>query len=132
MLLGKLILCISALVLILYGIVSLVDPAIPAGLAGLVISNGDGYAEIASMYGGLQIGLGLFCLMAVRRPEYYRAGLALLIILIGAVALARLLGVLITEATITSYTWGALIYECTTATIAALALSKSTKSIMPE
>lgn len=132
MLLGKLILCLSALVLILYGIVSLVAPAIPAGLAGLVINNGDGYAEIASMYGGLQIGFGLFCAMAALKPEFYRAGLALLVIVIGAVALARLLGVLITEDTLTSYTWGALIYECTTATIAALALSKSKTPILTE
>jgi len=132
MLLGKLILCISALVLIAYGIVSLVDPAIPSGLAGLVINSGDGYAEITSMYGGLQIGFGLFCAMAALKPEFYRAGLALLVIAIGAVALARTLGVLITKEAVTSYTWGALIYECTTASIAALALSKSKKPIQPE
>lgn len=125
MLLGKLVLWISALVLILYGLVSLVDPTIPAGLAGLVIENGDGYAEIASMYGGLQIGFGLFCLMAVLRPNYFRAGLALLAVVLGSVALARLLGELITADTITSYTWATLVYECCTATIATLALRKS-------
>lgn len=129
MLLGKFTLGTSALVLMAYGIVSLIAPTIPAGLAGLVIDNGDGYAEIVAMYGGLQIGFGVFCLLAVLRHEYYRAGLASLVIVIGAVGLARFLGALITPDVITTYTWGALLYECTTATIAAIALSKSKKAI---
>ena len=125
MLMGKLILSASALVLIAYGFMSLIAPTLPAGLAGLVISNGDGFAEIGAMYGGLQIGLGLYCLLAVLRPEYYRAGLVLLVTVIGSVALARSLGALITADTLTTYTWGALLYEYTTAIIATVALRKS-------
>ena len=41
MLLGKTILGISALVFIAYGLVSLASPAIPSGLAGLEMRNGD-------------------------------------------------------------------------------------------
>lgn len=122
--LGRTILWVSAVVFIAYGLVSLISPAVPAGFAGLVMSNGDAFAEVGAMYGGLQTGIGLFCLMAVIRQEYYRAGLALLVTGIGALALARLISVLISTDTVTFYTWGALTYELITMTLAAVALSQ--------
>ena len=124
MLLGKTLLGVSALVFIGYGLVSLVSPAIPAGFAGLVISNGDAFAEIGAMYGGLQTGLGLFCALALVKPEFYRSGLILLLIAIGSLALARLVSVLITTDPVTSYSYGALGYEFTTAALALAALVK--------
>ena len=93
--LGKVVLLVSALVFIGYGLISLIDPAVPAGLAGLVISNGNAYAEIGAMYGGLQTGIGIFCLLAVIRPDYYRGGLAVLAIGVGTLAAVRLFTVLV-------------------------------------
>ena len=58
--LGKTILGVSALILISYGAVCLISPATPAAFAGLIISNGDAFAEVGAMYGGLQTGLGRF------------------------------------------------------------------------
>jgi hypothetical protein len=118
---GKFILWLSAFVFIAYGLVGIAAPAIPAGFAGLVMGSGDAYAEISSMYGGLQTGLGAFCLLAATRADYYRAGLALLALGIGAVGVTRLLAALITVEPVTAYTWGASAYEITTAVIAALA-----------
>ena len=124
MLLGKTLLGVSAFVFMGYGLVSLVSPAIPAGFAGLVISNGDAFAEIGAMYGGLQTGLGLFCALALVKPEFYRSGLILLLIAIGSLALARLVSVLITTDPVTSYSYGALGYASTTAALALAALVK--------
>ncbi|MDO8909351.1 MAG: DUF4345 family protein [Pseudohongiella sp.] len=118
---GKIILWVSALVFIAYGLVSLIAPAVPAGFAGLIISNGNAYAEISSMYGGLQTGIGLFCLLAAIRPEYYRGGLALLTIGIGALTIARFIGFVVTPDSVTAYTYGALVYEFLTATLGAIA-----------
>lgn len=130
---GKSILWVSALVFIAYGLVSLFAPAIPARFAGLVISNGDAFAEIGAMYGGLQTGVGLFCLLAVLRSEFYRGGLALLAIGIGSLAIARSISALIAVDDLTIYTWGALAYEYATAIIAAIALRKTTTLIeLPE
>lgn len=123
--LGKTILAISCLVFITYGLVSLVAPAVPAGFAGLTMSNGDAYAEIGAMYGGLQTGVGLFCLLALIRAEYYRAGLVLLVIGIGALAAARLISALLTTDLLTAYTWGALVYELITVAVAGIALRQS-------
>jgi len=123
-LLGKSILGISAFVFIAYGLASLVSPDLPAGLAGLVMSNGDAYAEIGGMYGGLQTGMGLCCLLALLKPGYYRAGLALLVVVIGALALARSASLLRAMDGATLYTYGALCYEFATASLAALALRR--------
>ena len=74
------------------------------------------------MYGGLQTGLGLFCALAALRSEYYQAGLILLVLGIGSLALARLISLLASIDPVTAYTYGALTYEMATAIIAAVAL----------
>lgn len=122
MLLGKSVLGISTLVFIGYGLISLVSPAIPAGYAGLSMNNGDAFAEIGAMYGGLQTGVGLFCCLALLNRKYYRSGLALLVIAISALALARLISLLVAPDPLTAYTYGALGYEFVTAVLALTAL----------
>ena len=124
MLLGKTILSASAVVFICYGLVSLVSPAIPSGFAGLTMNNGDAFAEIGAMYGGLQTGIGLFCLMAALKTEFYRAGLLLLIVGVGSLAIARLVSLLITADPVSAYTYGATLYEFTTASLATAAFLK--------
>ena len=119
---GKFILWTSALVLVGYGLVGLVSPNIPVGFAGLEISTGDAFAEVGAMYGGLQTGLGLFCTLAALRSEYYQAGLMLLVLAIGSLALARLISLLVSIDPVTAYTYGAIMYEVATAIIAAVAL----------
>ena len=119
---GKFILWTSALLFVGYGLVGLVSPGIPAGFAGLEIGTGDAFAEVGAMYGGLQTGLGLFCALAALRSEYYQAGLILLVLGIGSLALARLISLLASIDPVTAYTYGALTYEMATAIIAAVAL----------
>lgn len=122
---GKIILAVSAVVFVTYGVISLVSPAVPAGFAGLIMTNGDAFAEIGSMYGGLQTGVGLYCLLAFVKSEYYRGGLAILVIGIGMLAVARLISALATDDPLSAYTWGALMYEFITVFLAGLALRRS-------
>jgi hypothetical protein len=86
------------------------------------MTNGDAYAEIGAMYGGLQTGFGLFCLLAAIRPALYRAGLTLLVLAIGSLALGRLYSALIASDPVGGYTYGALCFEFAVAVLAALAL----------
>ena len=58
--------------------------------AGLGILTGDGYVELGAMYGGLQIGFGIFCIMAALKQDLYRPGLTVLVVVIGGLALGRL------------------------------------------
>ncbi len=122
MMLGKSVLCISALIFTAYGLAGVISPEIPAGFAGLEMPSGDAYAEIGAMYGGLQTGIGLFCLLAVLRPSYYQAGLMLLVLAIGFLAMARLYSALAAPAPVGLYTIGAVAYESVTALLAGIAL----------
>ena len=123
--LGKVVLWISAVVFISYGLTCLFWPNVPASYAGLIMSNGNAIAEIGAMYGGLQTGFGIFCLLAALNPNFYKSGLVALVLCIGLLALARIYSTLVITDPVSSYTWGAMIYEFATAAAAALALRKA-------
>ena len=95
MLVSRMILGVSALILMTYGLLCLVSPELPAEYSGLKISNGDAFAEIGAMYGGLQTGLGLFFLLGTAKRE-----------------------------AVTAYTYGALGYELVTTCLALIALRR--------
>lgn len=120
--LGKCVLWFTAVLFIAYGVACFFSPQLPADYAGLILSNGDAYAEAGAMYGGLQMGFGLFCALAAVRREYFRAGLLLVALCIGLLALGRLYSSLTGVSAIGPYTYGALAYEWATAMLAALAL----------
>ena len=122
--LGKIILWVSGVIFASYGMVCFLSPEVPAGYAGLVLSNGDAYAEIGAMYGGLQFGVGLFCILAAVRADLYRAGLLLLVIGIGFLAVGRLINAWDADWMVGGYTWGAMAYEFLTAILAAVALRR--------
>jgi hypothetical protein len=123
--LGKVLLWVSAITFIAYGLACLVSPAIPAELAGIAMNSGDAFAEIGAMYGGLQTGFGVFCLLGALRQEFHRPALVSLLLLVGSLALARLYSTLTGDEAVGRYTYGALAFEFTTAILAAVALRKS-------
>ena len=119
--LGKIILWISAIAFISYGLACLFNPALPAEYAGLGILTGDGYAELGAMYGGLQTGFGIICLIGARSDTLRQPMLLVLAIVIGALATGRLYSILTGSGEVGFYTWGATAYEFVTALIAAIA-----------
>lgn len=120
--LGKIVLWLAGLIFASYGIACFLNPELPAGYAGLNISNGDAFAEMGAMYGGLQFGLGAFCILATLRRDLYRPALTVLVLLIGCLGLARLITAWDADWMVGVYTWGALAFELTTASLAGLAL----------
>ena len=123
--LGKIVLWVSSFSFISYGLICLFSPDVPAHYAGLNMTNGNAIVEIGAMYGGLQTGFGLFCLLAALNSNFYKPGLVLLVLCIGTLALARIYSTLIITDPVSAYTWGAMIYEFATAILAALALRKT-------
>lgn len=123
--LGKVILWISAFAFIGYGLACLFAPSLPTSYAGLAMTTGDAYAEIGAMYGGLQIGFGVFCLLGAMRNEYFRPALTSVLLLVGGLALARLYSSATSIDPVASYTHGALVFEFAIATLAGLALKNS-------
>ena len=123
--LGKILLWVSAIVFIAYGVACLISPEIPASYAGLAMNNGDAFAEMGAMYGGLQTGFGVFCLLGALKQEFHRPALVSLLLLVGSLALARLYSTLTGDEPVGAYTHGALAFELTTAILAAVALRKA-------
>jgi hypothetical protein len=122
--LGKFVLWLSASVFIAFGLACLISPALPAGYAGLDFITGDAMPEIGAMYGGLQIGFGVFCLLGALKADYYRPALMLLLVCIGGVALSRCYWAVSGEMAVSGYTYGAMAYEYATAILAAIALRR--------
>jgi hypothetical protein len=122
--LGKILLIASGLIFGAYGIACFVSPELPAGYAGLEITSGDAFAEIGAMYGGLQFGFGVFCLLCGLRADMQRAGLTLLLLAIGCLAFARLYSAWDADWLVGGYTWGAFAYETLTAVLAGVALKR--------
>jgi uncharacterized protein DUF4345 len=123
--LGRVLLWVSALVFIAYGLACLYSPLLPAGYAGLTLSNGDAYAEMGAMYGGLQLGFGVFCLMGALRMDFRGPALTALVLLVGGLAVSRLYFTATGDEPVAGYTYGALVFEWLTAGLAALALKKT-------
>lgn len=105
-----------------YGLACAWDPELPARLAGLEILDGDGFAEMGAMYGGLQLGVGIFCIFAGLKPPLQRGALLLLLLGIGLLAAFRGLSALRSEDFISSYTWGALAFETVVTAVSAALL----------
>lgn len=120
--LGKILLWVSAIGFAGYGIACLLDPGLPTGYAGLAMLNGDGRAEVGAMYGGLQTGFGVFCLLGALRGELFRPALLALLVMVGGLALGRAALTLAGGEPVGSYTYGALVYEFATAVLAGVAL----------
>ncbi|MEM1156279.1 MAG: DUF4345 family protein [Pseudomonadota bacterium] len=123
--LGKFILWLSAIIFTLYGLFCLISPELAASNAGLEFINGDAKPEIGSMYGGLQTGFGIYCLLGALKSTYYRPALTLLMLCIGALALARCFWAFNTDSALSAYTYGAIAYEYFTAILAGWALLRS-------
>lgn len=121
---AKPLLGISGLIFLAYGLACFINPELPAALAGLSINSGDGFAEMGAMYGGLQFGVGVFCLVCAVIPVYTRAGLLLLLLAIGCLAAARLVSAWDADWMVGAYTWGALAFEVLVSVLAALALKR--------
>ena len=122
--LGKFVLCLSGGILTAYGLVCLFSPQLPAAYAGLAFTNGDALPEIGAMYGGLQTGFGVFCLLGAAKTDYYRPALVLLMLCLGGLGLARCFWAFSGAEQVTGYTYGAMAFEYSTAILAAWALRR--------
>ena len=119
--LGKLVLWANALGLMGYGLLSFIVPSIPVGYIGFVIANADSHLEMVAMYGGLETGLGLFCLLGALRREYFKASLILVVLTMGGLALGRIYSFVLSDDPGNVYTYGAMLYESAMTVLASIA-----------
>ena len=86
MTLARITLVLSGLAFALAGLAFLAAPAAMTGNVGVELTSVTADNDIRAVYGGLEIGLGIFFLVCLRRPEWFRPG-----VLAATLALARAL-----------------------------------------
>ena len=99
---GKAVILVDALIFLGLGAVMLYDP-LPllagVGVGAVGPESVAGSTELRAMYGGLELGLGLFCLLGLLRPAYLAPALAMSTLALAGLGAGRLAGILLAAPT---------------------------------
>ena len=90
---ARIVLILVAFGFIGFGMFGLVAPLALVGAVDITAETAQGRTELRAVYGGLQLGLGVFLLMASSLRSWMRPALALTICSLLGLACARLLGI---------------------------------------
>ena len=95
-----------------YGIFCFFLPEKAAAAMGFVLSNADAEIEISAVYGGVQLMIGLFCMLALRIEKIgIRSALTIMLMIYLGLVLGRVYGFLTVAGEVTFYTQGATSFE---------------------
>jgi hypothetical protein len=111
-------LCFQALALIGLGLAYFIRPHEMTNLSGMLLMAQAAITDVRAYYGGLQMGLGVFLLLACRQPELSRAALLLLVLIYSALALARIGGLWLDGGFEQTFNLTALLIELVSAALA--------------
>lgn len=111
---------LNGLVFAVYGLVCVFAPSVPAGYAGLELPTASARTEVSAMYGGLQAGIGVLLAWSASAPQRVAAGLRIMALLLGSLAVGRAVGIAVDG--VTEYNLGAIVYEATAAGLALFAM----------
>lgn len=106
----KIYLFLSALSWLPYGLYCLFNPSLLTELAGITMTSATAVTEIRAMYGGVQIAVGVICLVALFNILMIRPALATMAFVLSGLAVSRAIG-LVVDGSATEYTIGALVFE---------------------
>ena len=113
----RIVLAVSALIWLPYGVFCFLQPGALADSAGVVATGTTGTVELRAMYGGLQAAIGVLSALAIFRPALQRPALILLVCICSGLGLARLLASLM-AGEFSAYNGGALVFEWGAAAVA--------------
>lgn len=82
-------LALASAALLGFGVPLLVVPDL-VRLIELGPATATGRSDVRAVYGGLEVGLGIFCGLCARRPPWFRAGLTMLALALAGVLAGRL------------------------------------------
>jgi hypothetical protein len=121
---ATIVLWLCAVAFIGFGLAFVVQPTAMIVLMGLPPLDGAARLEITTFYGGLEIGLGLFLLIAAARAHWHAPALLMSALAYGALALTRV-SLMLMQSIATPVLWYALISELILAILATLAFWRS-------
>ncbi len=107
---ARLFLGLQVLLFIPYGLYCLVSPGMLAGAAGVAANSITGTIELQSMYGGLQVSVGVLCLLGLLRKDFGQVALTTLLFLFAGLAVVRV-SLALMHGDFSGYTVFAMSYE---------------------
>lgn len=122
---GKFVLGLVGITFAVYGVYVLFSPAVIANFIGYELAGPDAGIELLAMYGGLEIGVGLFCIAGLLNQQMRKPALLAVILIVGGLAIARVFATFFAPVAPGSYTYGALLFEFTCTTLALFAYLNS-------
>ena len=127
MLFSRILLAAQALILAGLGIAYFVFPQEMANLSGMLLMAPAAVTDVRAYYGGLQIGLATYLLLALSRQDLMRAALTLLVLLYSSMALARIGGLWLDGGLQQTFNLTALLLEVVSAGLCFAALRQSNR-----
>ncbi|WPC04451.1 DUF4345 family protein [Pseudomonas benzenivorans] len=120
--LARVILVVQILALGGLGLAYFIRPHEMANLSGMLLLAPAAATDVRAYYGGLQLGLAAYLLLALARLELIRGALTLLVLLYSALALARIGGLWLDGGAQQTFNLAALLLEVVSAGLAFWAL----------
>lgn len=122
MVFARVFLLIQLLALAGLGLAYFLRPHEMSNLSGMLLLAPAAVTDVRAYYGGLQLGLAAFLLLALLRAELLRSALTLLVLLYSALALARIGGLWLDGGAQQTFNLYALLLEVVSAGLAYWAL----------
>lgn len=107
---ARLFLGLQVLLFIPYGLYCLVNPGMLSGAAGVEANTITGTIELQAMYGGLQVAVGVLCLLGILRKDLEQVALTTLLFLFAGLGVVRV-SLALMHGDFSGYTVFAMSYE---------------------
>jgi uncharacterized membrane protein len=124
MLFARILLAVQAIAFAGLGLAYFTRPEEMANLSGMLLMAPAAITDVRAWYGGLQIGLAAYLLLAMSRVDLARAALTLMVLLFSALALARVGGLWLDGGLQQTFNLAALLIEVVFAGLSFLALRR--------
>jgi hypothetical protein len=122
MLFARIVLSIQIVALTALGLAYFIRPEEMASFSGALLMGSAAVTEVRAYYGGLQLGLAAYLVMALLRLDLLRPALLLLVLLYSVLALARFAGLWLDGGAQQTFNLYALLLEVLSAALAWWAL----------
>ncbi len=118
MLPARILLTIQALLLAGFGLAYFIRPQEMANLSGMLLMAPAAVTDVRAYYGGLQLGLAAWLVLALLRTDLLRAALMLLVLLYASLLVARLCGLWLEGGAQQTFNLYAMLFEGVSAGLA--------------
>lgn len=124
----RLLLAVQAVILAGFGLAYFVRPHELVNLSGMLLMAPAAVTDVRAYYGGLQLGLAVWLLLALLRQDLLRPALMLLVLLYATLFFARLGGLWLDGGAQQTFNLYAMLFEGVSAALALWLLRRSSAS----